>query len=320
MKTFKLLIAACFLFISNSAFGQWYTNGLYMVYTYDRVGIGESSPDFTLDVNHGYGNESYQRNGFMLKNNTNSYQDWRMYVSNNLGDLQMFADGQFRARLDDYNGYWYSASDQRLKKNITNLTGQIEKLMQLRPTSYEMITDEEKDAGKKVIGFMAQELMEVYPQVVGDEGEGEEKIFFSVSYAQLVPALVAGIQEQQLTIEEQTAQIESNKAEIEALRAAVEELKGETPSTTTIKAGSLGQNVPNPVSGMTTISYHLSEGIGFAEIMISDAMGRKVRNISINQGNRGVVELNTADFPAGVYNYSLMVDGRIAETKRMVIK
>ena len=132
-----------------------------MVYTYDRVGIGDPSPDFTLEINHGFGNESSYKNGFMLKNTGDRKQNWRMYVSNDDGDLYLYEGGRFRARLSDNNGYWYTSSDKRLKTNIRNLSNQIDRLMKLRPTSYEMISDEVDNGSKKVIGFIAQELREI---------------------------------------------------------------------------------------------------------------------------------------------------------------
>ena len=79
-----------------------------------------------------------------------------------------------------------------------------------------------------------------------------------------------------MTIEEQASQIENNEAQIEALWATIRELKGgNNAGTSSIKSATLGQNMPNPSTGMTTIQYELPEGSGFAKLLISDALGRK---------------------------------------------
>jgi len=55
------------------------------------------------------------------------------------------------------------SSDERLKKNIHTITNPIEKVSALRGVSFEY-----KETGQKQIGFIAQEIEKIIPEVVGE--------------------------------------------------------------------------------------------------------------------------------------------------------
>jgi len=60
-----------------------------------------------------------------------------------------------------------SWSDRRLKENITNLPSQLSNIMALRPVEFDY-----KDGSGHQIGFIAQEVQEVYSDIVGENAEG----------------------------------------------------------------------------------------------------------------------------------------------------
>lgn len=80
----------------------------------------------------------------------------------------------------------------------------------------------------------------------------------------------------------------------------------------------LEQNVPNPVSGSTTINYYVPVLRGNAMITISDAGGRKVWSRNIDKAGKGQFTLNRQQLEKGVYFYSLIIDGRNISTKKMI--
>jgi len=82
----------------------------------------------------------------------------------------------------------------------------------------------------------------------------------------------------------------------------------------------LGQNVPNPSINGTTINYSLKTDAKDVKFSVTDMMGREIYTEAIGSKSTGVysVNLNTANFAAGVYYYSLQVDGAVA-TKKMII-
>ena len=103
-----------------------------------------------------------------------------------------------------------SASDERLKENVTTLTGSLDKINQLRGVSFNW-KNEARGTGNN-IGFIAQEVESVYPELVGDgglpdvDGESPHK---HVNYEKLVPALVEAIKELSTKLESAEARIET---------------------------------------------------------------------------------------------------------------
>lgn len=81
------------------------------------------------------------------------------------------------------------ASDIRLKKDISLLEGSLEKILQLKPSSYHW-KDSHADP-RLQMGFIAQEIEEVYPQVVAENSSGLK----AVSYMNMIAPLTGAVQE-----------------------------------------------------------------------------------------------------------------------------
>ena len=83
------------------------------------------------------------------------------------------------------------SSDARLKSNIVSLGSTLPKLLQIDGKSYEM-------KGKQKIGVLAQEINEVFPELVSkDDNE-----MLAVNYQGLVPVLINALKDQQNEIDE----------------------------------------------------------------------------------------------------------------------
>jgi hypothetical protein len=114
-----------------------------------------------------------------------------------------------------------SSSDQRLKTEITTLNSSLAKVMQMRPVSYRWIEDD----GNTHLGFIAQEMEKIVPEVVRPpmelkDHEGNTTIsHYAMVYAELIPVLTQAIQEQQALIETQQQQLDAQAAQIEQLEA-----------------------------------------------------------------------------------------------------
>jgi hypothetical protein len=87
-------------------------------------------------------------------------------------------------------------SDFRLKENVLTITNPLSKVMSLRGVTYNR-TDLEDKSTK--IGFIAQDVKEVIPEVVT---YNEEQDKYGVSYGNVTALLVEAIKEQQTQIEE----------------------------------------------------------------------------------------------------------------------
>jgi hypothetical protein len=97
-------------------------------------------------------------------------------------------------------GMWVS-SDERLKKNITEIDSPLAKILKLKGHKYEFNRDkfEEKNLPEGThYGVLAQELQEVLPEAVRVDEDGSE----SVSYSELIPFLIEAIKAQQKEINE----------------------------------------------------------------------------------------------------------------------
>jgi hypothetical protein len=83
--------------------------------------------------------------------------------------------------------------------------------------------------------------------------------------------------------------------------------------------GALSQNNPNPAKGTTRIGYSVPSGANRAQLLLTDKLGRLVKTIPVAPAAAGTAVLNTSLLSSGVYNYSLVVDGKTVETKKMVV-
>ena len=100
---------------------------------------------------------------------------------------------------------WYNDSDARLKTNVQTISNALEKVEKMRGVSFTWIDTENHPKGQH-IGFIAQELKEVLPEVVDKKGE-----YYSVQESSITAVLVEAIKEQQKQIEDLKAQIETLK-------------------------------------------------------------------------------------------------------------
>jgi hypothetical protein len=101
-----------------------------------------------------------------------------------------------------YSGTWTQASDRRLKKNIQSLNEQSDKVLKLNPVKYEMRKDEYPDknlAEGEQIGLIAQEVEELFPQLVKTDSDG----FKSIDYSKVSVLLLDVVKEQNEKLEKQ---------------------------------------------------------------------------------------------------------------------
>ncbi|NNM22963.1 MAG: hypothetical protein HKO54_05370 [Flavobacteriaceae bacterium] len=88
----------------------------------------------------------------------------------------------------------------------------------------------------------------------------------------------------------------------------------------TISGPRLFQNVPNPFDNTTSISYFVPFKYNQANIVISSSSGKILNNIALDKLGEGSIDVNKSTMQSAVYFYSLYVDGKRVDTKRMVVK
>lgn len=99
-----------------------------------------------------------------------------------------------------------TTSDRRLKKDIETITDGTDKLMAMNPVTHGWKADPEADA---VHGFIAQEMMDIVPEAVSGDPDGEEMM--SMDYGRITPVLVAALQDAHKKI----AELETRLNELE---------------------------------------------------------------------------------------------------------
>ena len=66
------------------------------------------------------------------------------------------------------------------------------------------------------------------------------------------------------------------------------------------------------------MKYSIPQDAANAQLIIFDMQGTMLRQIPVSPSGDSVT-LNGTDFPAGMYMYSLVVNGKEMDTKRMII-
>ena len=80
----------------------------------------------------------------------------------------------------------------------------------------------------------------------------------------------------------------------------------------------LDQNVPNPFAESTVITYRIPSSVQTAQIIFHDATGARIKSLDIHERGEGQLNVYANDLSTGMYTYSLVADGKIAATKRML--
>ena len=242
---------------------------------------------------------------------------------------------------------WSTFSDGRFKKNIKQNVPGLEFINKLNPVTYTLeikkfdrflgkndsiINSKESQEGYAVgeqkirTGFIAQEV-EKTAQEIGYDFDGinhpqNEKDNYSLVYADFVPSLVKAVQELNTNLQKQNDDLQK---QIDELKIMVANLaQGKSISTTEVEnkislsSISLEQNIPNPLANSTSIGYFIPSNIHTAQLIVTDMSGKNIKQISLQNG-KGNITIDASTLSAGAYNYSLMVNGKMVATKRMVV-
>jgi len=159
-------------------------------------------------------------------------------------------------------------------------------------------------------GLSVEQLEEVFPDLVYEQEDGTK----SINYVEMVPILVQALNE----LSAKVASLERDKYDSE-LRAKQQALDVGGTEENVISL-SLGQNKPNPFSNSTTIKVCIPEDVQKAFIYVYDLQGKKVEQVDITTRGKQNIQLTSANLTDGMYLYSLIADGKVVETRRMIVE
>jgi len=256
------------------------------------------------------------------------------YYAINTGNAQVRIGNEF---VTDIGGHvsWSTLSDGRFKKDIKEDIAGLEFINKLRPVSYTVdeaslarslnIPDSvssQLQMGRKAVarqtGFVAQEVEAIIKKgnysFTAVKAPQNDKDHYSIRYAEFVVPLVKAVQEL-------TARLESQEKEISALKT---QLRTTGSNNTIGKSGNtqgamLYQNHPNPFSTETEIDVTLPDEVNQANLVFYTLEGKQLKVLHLFNRGDFTVQVDGNDLGKGVIFYALVVDGKMIDSKRLVI-
>jgi Chaperone of endosialidase len=194
-----------------------------------RVGIGITAPLSTLHIAH----PNVAGEGLTIQNKGNGIK-WTIAADGAVGSLLLSYEGTLKGQFFAGTGAYSTSSDIRLKKNINTIESILTKVNSMQIRRYHFKT--QNDSEPTNIGMIAQELKEIFPELVI---YNTSKDLFTVDYAGLAPIAIKAIQEQQkmiddLKLQNKTLQEKNTKYEaalslqesnMDALKKQMEEVR-----------------------------------------------------------------------------------------------
>ena len=165
----------------------------------------------------------------------------------------------------------------------------------------------------KEYGLIAQEVKSIVPEVV----QKMQDSTLAISYSSIIPILIEAIKEQQRQIDELQNTIEKNELKNQVLLNSIDSDGGFVDGY--LNNNRLFQNVPNPFNERTMISFFIDNNSKNASLNIYNINGKLIKDVSIKGFGKGEIEIEGGELGAGVYIYSLIVDGVVVDSKQMVL-
>lgn len=244
------------------------------------------------------------------------------------------------------NGSLVLVSDARQKTNVKDFNNSMELIEKLRPVTYnfkpydyaefrDMLkqyppdstawvkTDadvrkffklnKQIDTKRKHIGFIAQELKQIFPEMVFEYEKGK----LGVDYISLIPVLVSAVQELNEKNKEQDRIIQEMNRRLEALENnnnSVGNLQANIPQNMSFSI------FPNPASGFVTVDYTLYADLPVS-IELFDSFGVRVKLFAPLQNQKAGaynVQYPLAGLNTGAYIVKVTAGNQI-DAKQLII-
>jgi len=238
-------------------------------------------------------------------------------------------------------------SDSNLKTNVSPFTYGIKAIRNLNPVSYNYSGKGGFNTSNRYIGLLAQNLQRNVPSAVlsskiNDTVTHSQETILNIYEEGVLYTAVNAIKQLDSTVtsnHKADSLIQSKQQlTIDSLRAIVTNIQnrlnqgssstGDNPTITSEQNVTLGstdapllyQNTPNPFSTGTKINYYLPQGTIGASIMFYDTYGNQIKTIQLSQTGNGTLNVTPDNLANGIYAYSLVVNGAVIDTKKMLLQ
>ena len=232
----------------------------------------------------------------------------------------LVGDYEVRLCLDSCYYFGYLTLEQQAKQDTTDIPNEtalwenitqlgsntsqqaiLDNIMGLHVVEYNMKSDSEQ----KRIGLLADELKEVFPQVVITSQDGT----VGINYIDLVPVLFCCIQELKNQLDIRTERIADIMLSRYAGTSAAREIRAAIGNTLLSVTPTLAES--------TEVRFLLTEDVVNAHITITNMGGRVVTKVPVSSSDT-TVTINTGTLDEGIYLCTLFANGQNVGTKRLV--
>lgn len=235
---------------------------------------------------------------------------------------------------------WSTLSDGRFKKDIKEDVSGLEFIKQLKPISYTIDKDafdkflripdslrqqnaSSRQKGVRQTGFVAQEVESLVKKTgfvfSGVEAPKNENDHYSIRYAEFVVPLVKAMQELAAKVEAQEKTVADQQEKISLLTDQLEKAGMNTDALRTTDEVELFQNNPNPFTLDTEIKMALPESAVHAKVIVYNLEGKQLKDFLVRERGKTSVKISGSELSEGMYLYALVVDGKVVDTKRMIL-
>jgi len=189
-------------------------------------------------------------------------------------------------------------------------------------------------------GFIAQEVEQAaidagfnssIVSVPSDTG----KNIYGIAYSEIVVPLVKAVQELSKSKDSLTMVIKNYENRLSNLENVVNACctinksminngsgQGDVEKVINIELANdviLYQNEPNPFGENTVIRYYIPSGLdGAAYMVFTDLYGKELNKIELTEKGFGKINADTQKLGGGVYTYSLIINGVVKDTRKMI--
>jgi len=313
----------------NVGIGQSYSGTLYKLWVNGGI--------YTSTTLYQASDIRFKENIVTLTNNSEKLKQVRGVTYNTKNNIQIMKEKPQSFNTEERNSTFSAYNSQ---------TNSIDTL-----STFPLISDttslQQTELHKTNYGFIAQEIQEIYPELVNTDNEG----YLAINYIGFIPILVESFKEHQNkiesfelkekeylhTISELNNQIKVINSKLEELEYNIDNiennccnkksynnLKSEqvdiiTDNYSIKNSNILGQNFPNPWNSSTKISLTIENTVKSAIFCVYDMTGKQIKCIQVSNRGETEVIINAEELQPGMYLYSLITDGNLIDTKRMVL-
>ena len=238
-----------------------------------------------------------------------------------LHNFMVYGEGSSLARIGHF-----TFSDSNFKENIVPITNAMDKIMDLNGVYFNRRIQPGDSSGiphPTELGFLEQNVSAVVPEAVRSFDSTGIR---GVAYQNLVALLVEGMKELKAELDSvkenccanpesrvnqgnnnNNQNNNSNKTQIT-----------EKEITLTGEVSWLGQNIPNPFGKNTSVPLFLAQNVKEAQLVFYDMAGKTLQVVEVEERGEVKYHLKTEGLAAGIYTYSLVLEGVGFKTRRMV--